>query len=78
MYDLPQMFGGQEFLVHVPGNEIDVCAGECEFQADLPCDEDFYELACICLEENGWTQADNPHAAMALYCNLRPVMLSLF
>ncbi|XP_033127101.1 uncharacterized protein LOC117124880 [Anneissia japonica] len=47
MYNVPQMFEGQDFLVPVDDDEVELCNSECTFKSQFPCDEDVFELCLI-------------------------------
>lgn len=71
LYNMPELYGRQNFKCDVPDGKLEVCFDECKFKSVNPCDTDLYKLCCIYMEENGWTFPHCAEDAFELYSNLR-------
>ena len=71
MYGLPHLYGTRSYLNHVQPVYIEACREECTFRGQLPCEEDFYELFMIYVEElnKGFPQTTDD--AVELYMDIR-------
>ena len=71
MYSIPELYGTRDYLCDVEPGRLEACAEECTFTSDIHCDEDIHDLACMYMEENGWSTPTDPYSAADLYLSLR-------
>ncbi|PIK51443.1 hypothetical protein BSL78_11682 [Apostichopus japonicus] len=74
MYSCPELYGTRDYLHRVEPLEVLVCREECTFKGEFPCDEDFFHLCCILMEENNLQEPSSPFDAVTLYLNLRNIL----
>lgn len=70
MFEIPEFYEARSYLTDVPDFAIDAIEKECTFLRK-PCDEDFFNLCCIIMNEHGYRHEDDPYKALELYLNLR-------
>ena len=71
MFGHPEVFGTHDLTHHVSAIDVEVCKMDCTFKREYPCDEDIFELCCIEMYENNWTEPIDPYEASDLYKELR-------
>lgn len=76
MFDLPELYGSQNYLVHLAAEDVEVWEAECSFII-LPCDEDFFELFNLIATENNFIKSSNPFDVVLFYISLRKEVLQL-
>ncbi|XP_071956877.1 uncharacterized protein [Antedon mediterranea] len=77
MYTMPHLYGGEEFIVGVEADEIDVCGTECTFKCRIPCDKDVFDLSSILIEERQLTIPTSCDEGLQLYNSLRNILLEI-
>lgn len=75
MFNVPETYGTQDYLVPVDDDKVKMCEDHCTFKSELPCDEDIFEMCCILMEESGLSLPHDPDEAVSLYKTLRRNLL---
>lgn len=76
MFDLPELYDTQDYLLHLNDEDVAAWETECAFPT-LPCDEDIFELCNIILVEKNLLKNSDPYDTVLLYISLRKVLISL-
>ena len=71
LYNIPQLYGSQDYKYNVPELKIEACKQECVFKTNIPCDPDFYDLCNMFMDENDWEFPQSADEACELYLNLK-------
>lgn len=71
MYRLPHLYGTRKYLNPVQPIQIEACRDECTFRGEKSCDEDFYELFMLYIEELNKDFPKNAKEAADLYITIR-------
>lgn len=77
MYEMPSLYGCDDYLLKIPSFAIDALQSECLF-IETPCDKDFHELCCLVMEENNLIRPCDPYSGIDFYVTLRNKLLLLF
>ncbi|XP_033108676.1 uncharacterized protein LOC117110175 [Anneissia japonica] len=67
MYTSPELYGGQQFIVPLQRDEIEICETECIFKSQYTCDKDVFNLCSILMRERQLSQPNNPEESLYLY-----------
>jgi hypothetical protein len=81
MYALPNVYSTVDYGCVVDEDDISLCVEALEEvvnmdDLDLPCDEEFFELLLLYMQENGWAEPANAYDGANLYLNLRTCVLN--
>ena len=78
MYEAPELFDTEDYIVPVHQNYIDVCqeSDYCKVKSAYPCCEEMLNLCVISMEEKGYSAPTDADEAVTLYLDLRPVVRS--
>ena len=77
MYEVPEQYDTEDYLVPVDDNAIDACADECSFPGEQVCsDHDVQSLLDIYMMELGLTEPASVTAAVSNYLALRNQIFS--
>lgn len=72
LFELPQLYGAQNYLVHMPEGVVDIIENDAEFvKRSQNCDSDVANLCNCLIEENGYIKDKDPYNALNLYTKLR-------
>ena len=71
MYNLPHLYGTEDFLCPVAYGAIELCKEECMPKDQYSCDEEVYELCSIIMHENNLSRPSDAESAVDLYHTLR-------
>jgi len=70
LYNMPALYGVEDYKHHVDSRQIDVCNRECIFR-QRPCDETVYDLCEMYVADLQLAQPSNAADARVLYETLR-------
>lgn len=71
MYDIPSLYGSQDYLVPVTSDEIQPCKHACVFRKASPVDPDVDEACVRIMHEQNIAIPGSPNQAKRLYLYLR-------
>ena len=75
LHTMPNMYGSQEYGVHVDRNDIQACAEETTPQSEILCCEMINDLCLCILEENQIEMPNDPEGRRQLYLFIRSDIL---
>lgn len=76
MYELPQIYKTENYIVPVNNAVVEELKESCKF-LNTPCDNSVYQLCNTIIAENVWNKSSDPADAVNLYVNLRMEILRL-
>lgn len=76
MYDLPELYDSQDYLLPLAVEDINMWKTECSFPS-TPCDEDIFELCNLIVNEKNLIKSNHPFDTVIFYISLRNEITSL-
>ncbi|KAA8579182.1 hypothetical protein FQN60_018755, partial [Etheostoma spectabile] len=67
MYSFPELHSAEDRLKPIAMEEVTLVWKSVLLKASLPCNELFFELRCLLMEEKGWDAPADPLAAADLH-----------
>ncbi|KAA0721248.1 hypothetical protein E1301_Tti018145 [Triplophysa tibetana] len=74
MFDVPSLYGVQNFLYPVDQTKLSICREDCIFK-DYPCDEDVFQLCVELMAEHNLVMTNDVYEITDFYLRLRQQML---
>lgn len=75
MYNIPHLFGGQDYMKEVSQEAVDMCKEECQQRGPYSCDQTVFSLCCVIMAENFLFPPSTADEGLELYLFLREYIL---
>lgn len=76
MYYIPELYGSQNYICAVNGDDVRECKRGCTFRSTVACDEDIFELCTLFMREQNMQPPSDAYQALDLYLHLRTLFLN--
>ena len=77
MYNLPLLYGSQNYLHAVLATDLNNCKERCIFRRSIPCDEDVYHYCNSLIAQNNLQLPRDAHEGIDFYLQLRELMQNI-
>ncbi|XP_076842081.1 uncharacterized protein LOC143486114 [Brachyhypopomus gauderio] len=77
MYTLPELYGTEDYLCHVPEIECTTCEDQCTHRCDVPCDKDVFTICTHVMAQHHLSVPADVYGALDLYLSLRQELTTM-